>query len=296
MHRITIKQLAVFTAVAKDSSVTQAAQRIGLSQAAVSQALAELEHMLDRALFDRVGRKLVLNIEGKSLLPQALDLLDRVSAIEAPEYNQPFSLRLGASLTVGNHHLVPYVSRFLVEKPQGQIHVDIGNSESVTRALCHFDIDAGFIESDSAHPELITLPWQEDPLVIVAAPLHPLARRQEIGPKELEEANWILRERGSGTRDVFEHATLPHFQARNVRLELGGNVAIIQAVLLGVGLGCVSKVTVMNELANGRLVALPVPWLNLQRMLSVVIHRNKFMGKPLQAFFKTCGVSLEGLI
>jgi DNA-binding transcriptional LysR family regulator len=295
MHHITIKQLAVFAAVAKESSVTQAASRIGLSQAAVSQALSDIEHLLSRRLFDRVGRRLVLNSEGKALLPQALDILDRIVAIESPENTQPFYLRLGASLTVGNHQLMPIISQFLLEKPQGHIHVDIGNSEQVSRALLRFDIDAGFIEGKNYYGELLATPWQEDPLVIIAPPTHPLCKGIPT-PERLAEVDWVLRERGSGTREVFEQAILPHFQVNRVRLELCGNQGINQAVLRGIGLACVSTATVTSELASGKLVALNVPWLNLHRTLSIVVNKQKHLSKPLLAFLHQCGLSIETLV
>jgi DNA-binding transcriptional LysR family regulator len=295
MHRITIKQLAVFTAVAKESSVTSAANRLGLSQAAVSQALSDIEHLLSRRLFDRVGRRLVLNSAGKALLPQAMDILERIIAIESPENTLPFYLRLGASLTVGNQQLVPIMSQFLLEKPQGHIHVDIGNSEHISRALLRFDLDAGFIEGKNYYGELLATPWQEDQLVIIATPTHPLCKSIPT-PEKLAEVDWVLRERGSGTREIFEQAILPYFKVNRIRLELTGNQGINQAVLRGVGISCVSSVTVAAELAAGQLVALPVPWLNLSRTLSIVVNKQKHLSRPLLAFLHQCGLSTETLV
>ena len=294
MHNITIKQLAVFTAVARESSVTHAASRIGLSQAAVSQALSDIEHLLSRRLFDRVGRRLVLNSEGKALLPQAVDILDRIIAIESPENTQPFYLRLGASLTVGNHQLAPIMSQFLREKPHGHIHINTGNSDHICRALLRFDIDAGVIEGKNYHSELLATPWQEDQLAIIAPPTHPLCKGIPT-PDTLAEVDWVLRERGSGTREVFEQAILPHFQVNRVRLELCGNYGVNQAVLHGVGLACVSTVTVASELASGQLVALNVPWLNLRRTLSIVVNKQKHLSRPLLAFLRQCGLSTDTL-
>lgn len=295
MHRITIKQLTVFTAVAKENSVTTAASRIGLSQAAVSQALSDIEHLLSQRLFDRVGRRLVLNAAGKALLPQALDILDRISVIESPAHTQPFFLRLGASLTVGNHQLVPIMSQFLVAKPHGHIQIDIANSEEIARALLRFDLDAGFIEGTNYHSELQAIPWQEDQLAIIAAPNHPLCHTQPT-PEKLAEVDWILRERGSGTREIFEQAILPHFQANRVRLEISGNKAINQAVLQGIGVACVSTVTVASELASGTLVALDVPWLALSRTLNIVLNKQKHLSKPLLSFLQHCGMSIDFLL
>lgn len=295
MHRITIKQLAVFVAVAKENSVTLAANRIGLSQAAVSQGLTDIEHLLNRRLFDRVGRRLVLNTEGKALLPLATEILERVSTIEAPENTSYFFLRFGTSQAIVRHRLTPLINAFLQEKPHGHIHVDIDNSTPIANALLHFDLDAAFIEGKNYDSELLTMPWQEDRLVIIASPCHPFAKTP-IRPDQLSDADWILSKRGSGCREAFEQAILPHFQANRIRLEISDHESICTAVKEGLGLACVSAIGVEEALNQGKLIALDLPWLKLQQTINLVVHRQKHLGKPLLLFLQRCGISTDSLL
>ena len=293
MHRITIKQLAVFVAVAQENSVTHAADRIGLSQAAVSQGLSDIEHLLNRRLFDRVGRRLVLNAEGKALLPHANDILERVTSIEAPENTEHFFLRVGASPTIANYHLSPITNQFLLDKPFGHIHIDIGQSDAITHALLHFDLDAGFIDGKNYHSELLAMPWQEEQLAIIAPKGHPLSKKP-ITPEVLAKADWILQEHGTGSREVFEQAILDLFHPR-IRLEVNSNHAIRRAVLDGLGLACVYPSTVKSELATGELTVLDIPWFDLHHTLYLVVHRQKHLSKPLLALIRQCGISARGL-
>jgi DNA-binding transcriptional LysR family regulator len=290
MHRITIKQLAIFAAVAKDESVTKAANEVGLSQAAVSQALADIEHLLDRPLFDRVGRKLALNGEGKSLLPQALDILGRVKAIEAPMHEQPFSLRIGASLTICDYYLPPALIKLLSAHPHGYVNVQLGNSEQVANALKHFEIDVGFLEQSHRYPDLVMMPWKEDPLVLVAAKDHPLSKEKEVRPEQLSEASWVLREPASDIRQKL-HSAEKLFYMRHISLEMTGNQAIVDAVAQGLGISCLPASIV--EKLTPALTVLNTPWLDLNRTLSVVVHRNKLLTQSLQKLLTICGVKVK---
>ena len=202
---ITVRQLEIFRAIYQEQTVTAAAGKIGLSQAATSQALAELENLLGRKLFDRHGRRIVLNSAGRELLPSAVQVLDRVRDIQGPGADQPRRIGLCASLTAGNYMLPPIISRFVRRHRRYRFHVALGNTNQVVESLLQFESDAGWIEGLAHHRDLTAFPWREDELVIVARPNHPLAGRKAT-PGDLAKADWVLREKGSGTRAVFESA------------------------------------------------------------------------------------------
>ena len=203
--RITLRQLELFTAICQEQTVTAGATRVGLSQAATSQALAELENLLERKLFDRHGRRLVLNAAGRRLLPSAIEVLDRIRDIESSGVRQPVRVAIYASLTAGNYMLPALISRFAVTHPDYRFRVSIGNSEQVAESLLRFESDAGWIEGIVEDPGLMAFPWRNDPLMIVAGSSHPLAGRK-ASIEDLAAALWVLREKGSGTRAVFERA------------------------------------------------------------------------------------------
>jgi DNA-binding transcriptional LysR family regulator len=152
--RITLRQLEIFTEVYRAQTVTGAARKIGLSQAATSQALAELENLLQRKLFDRHGRRVILNPTGRQLLPAAVEVLDRVRDIEVAGTRHDASVSLFASLTTGNYMLPALIARFVRTHRHYHFHVGIGNTDQVVESLLRFESDAGWVEDRVDHPDL----------------------------------------------------------------------------------------------------------------------------------------------
>lgn len=286
MH-ITLRQLAVFTEVLKSGSTTQASQVLALSQSAVSAALADLEGQLGVQLFDRVGKRLVLNEHGRLLYPKALALLEQAGEIEQLFRHDGGALRIAASSTIGNYMLPAMMARYRQDFPATPLELNVGNSQDVISAVADFRVDLGLIEGPCHMPELVTQPWLEDELVVFAAPDNPLTR-QLLTLTALAEAPWILRERGSGTREVLDHlllAHLPHFQ---LVMELGNSEAIKHAVRHGIGISCLSRRVIAEQLTSGALVALSVPLPPMIRTLYLIHHRQKHISNALQRFLSYC--------
>ncbi|MDE0852969.1 MAG: LysR family transcriptional regulator [Nevskia sp.] len=294
--RLTLRQLEVFSAICRSGGVTAAADAIGLSQSAASQALAELESALEGPLFDRAGRKLLLNERGHALLPRASELLERAADIEGTLRQHGGAaevlVRLAASLTVGNYLLPPLVGAYQAQREQTRVALQVENTGAVIAAVAAFQADAGFIEGPCEHADLLELPWREDELVVVAPPGHALARRRRLEPRDLQQTPWVLRERGSGTREVFDRAAEGRGIAVHARLELGHTEAVMRAVMAGAGLGCLSRFVVEDALRRGELAALRTPFLDLRRPLHVVLHRSKFVGPGLRRVLEACGLAL----
>ncbi|WP_442801206.1 DNA-binding transcriptional regulator YeiE [Serratia rubidaea] len=286
MH-ITLRQLAVFTEVLKSGSTTQASQVLALSQSAVSAALADLEGQLGVQLFDRVGKRLVLNEHGRLLYPKALALLEQAGEIEQLFRHDGGALRIAASSTIGNYMLPAMMARYRQDFPATPLELNVGNSQDVISAVADFRVDLGLIEGPCHMPELVTQPWLEDELVVFAAPDNPLTR-QPLTLATLAEAPWILRERGSGTREVLDHlllAHLPHFQ---LVMELGNSEAIKHAVRHGIGISCLSRRVIAEQLDSGALLALSVPLPPMIRTLYLIHHRQKHISNALQRFLSYC--------
>jgi DNA-binding transcriptional LysR family regulator len=289
--QITLRQLEIFSAICQEGTITQAARRIGLSQAAASQALAELENQLQRRLFDRNGRRLRQNAAGSELLPGAIEVLDRVRDIERGAGTPSLNIRLCSSLTVGNYMLPSFIGRFAKRHPGARFQMEIGNTERVVASVRRFESDAGWIEGHARDPQLHSFPWREDRLAIIAAPNHPLAGRRATAAA-LAEASWVLREKGSGTREVFEEAIAGKFYLLRVPAELGGIGAVKRAVMAGVGLSCISRSTIELELKARQLALVHAPWLDLHRQITLLIHRQKYADRGLRQFLHFCGVEL----
>ena len=286
--RISLRQLEVFTAIAQAGSTRAAASALARSQSAISTALAELEEVLNATVFDRIGRRLVLNDQGRLILPAAMDLLQRAGELESMlGAEQVGALRLSASFTIGEYVLPALISDWKQLHRQGNVHLDIVNTHHVLEAVAGFAVDLGFIEGSDTHPDLLVEHWMDDELIIFAAPSHPLLK-QPVSEAALSEANWIMRESGSGTRETTDRLLLPVLGRLSVAMELGSNEAVKRAVASGLGLGCLSRLAVREAIAQGDLVELDTPLPPLLRSFAMVRHRNRSLGRATEAFFKLC--------
>lgn len=289
--RITLKQLDVFSAVAREGSVTRAAQWLNLTQSATSMALADLESQLGEKLFDRIGRRLQLNDLGARLLPLAQETVARAREIEdlaAGDVPGLSRLRLCASLTIGNYLMPGLIADFMQQHPQAELSLDVGNTRHVIESVRQFTCDLGFIEGFCHEPDIDVMPWVSDELVIFAGSTHPLAQRKQLVPEDFAEASWILREPGSGTREVFDNAVSGKLPNLRVRLELGHTEAIRRAVEAGMGIGCASRLSLQDALDSGRVRLLDTPFLDLNRSLFIVCHRSKYRTRGLRTFLDAC--------
>ncbi|GAB2937331.1 DNA-binding transcriptional regulator YeiE [Hafnia psychrotolerans] len=286
MH-ITLRQLEVFAEVLKSGSTTQASIVLSLSQSAVSAALADVEGQLGVQLFDRVGKRLVTNEHGRLLYPKALALLEQAGEIERLFSKDNGSLRIGASSTIGNYMLPKMIADYRLDFPGTPLELNVGNTNDVINAVAEFRVDLGLIEGPCSVPELITQPWLDDQLVVFSAPDNPLAG-QKVSLGTLALAPWILRERGSGTREVLDHLLLPQMPDFNLVMELGNSEAIKHAVRHGIGISCLSRRVIAEQLSGGALVEIHVPQVPLVRKLYLIHHRQKHISNALSRFLTYC--------
>jgi len=294
--RLTLRQLSIFAAVAETGSTSAAGERIALSQSATSGALTELESLLGAQLFDRIGKRLQLNDNGRLLLPLTRELLGAAQEIEslfgsATGEARPTRLRVGASTTIGNYLLPALVAGYERDRPGATVDVAIDNTRAIAGAVARLEVDFGLIEGPCPEPDLRVLPWRDDELVMVCGAGHPLAARP--GPLPLEalgRARWLQRESGSGTREAVEQALLPHLHHLDHAIELGSTEAIKQAAAEGMGVACLSRCGVQDLLTLGRLVVLETALPPLSRRFYLVCHRQKRFSATLNGFLKHIGV------
>lgn len=285
MH-ITLKQLNLFIAVAERENLTKGAQAIFLSQPAASITLQELEMQLAEPLFDRVGKKLVLNKNGRKLYPKAIELIDRTKQIENLFKNKNTvlngTLKIGTSSTIGNYLTPTLIAQFVNLYPEVKIIQKIGNSEEIIEDLEKFNLDIGFIEGVCYSDKLEQQDWGTDELIIFSSPQHPLAKKSEITIKDLENAHWILRESGSGTRETLEK----YFHPKHVVLEIGSTQAIKKIVNQTLNLSCASRYALKKELDEKTLMELSVKNLGIKRHFFQLIHQEKYRTDLIKIFLE----------
>ena len=293
--RLTLRQLQIFSAIAELGTTTAAALSIPLSQSATSAALAELESLLGAPLFDRVGKRLVLNETGRALQLRARVALNAAMEIErdfgvdnaAGNAFLPAQIRIGASTTIGNYVMPARIARLQREQPRIAVEMRIGNTQEVVNAVLRMEVDAGLIEGPCHSEGLDVQLWGTDKMVIVAAADHPLALLgRPVTAEELGQERWLLRESGSGTRELLNQLLLPHLGGFASTTQLGDTEAIKQGTAAGLGISCVSKCAVRDQLALARLVVLQTTLPPLNRAFYRIPHQFKNFSPPLSALLE----------
>ena len=287
--KITLRQIEVFAAVARAENVSRAAEQLAMSQSAASSALVELERQFDCPLFDRIGKSLRLNSTGRGLLARAQDLLDRATDIESYLAGGTLGpLAVGATLTIGNYFTTLVVAEYLRLHPASKIGLHVANMHSIVEQLKRFELDIAMIEDEANDPDLLLVPWLDDALVVFCAPSHELAGRGAPATAELARQKWIVRERGSGTRAVFDRSIARSLPGLNIQLELEHTEAIKRAVESGLGIGCLSRLSLREAFRRGSLVEIPTPQFDLGRQLFFARHRQRQPSPAAQAFIDLC--------
>jgi DNA-binding transcriptional LysR family regulator len=295
--KYTLRQLEVFLATASQSNISRAAKQLFMTQSAASNALKGLEQHYDVQLFDRIGKRLQLNDQGKLIRPQAEALLTQARELELVLQQQAEDglLQVGATLTIGNYLAVDLVAQYTQLHPDSQIKLHVENTESIAAKVINFELDIGLIEGEINHPELDVIPWQDDALIVFCAPDHPLAKNKKVSDQQLLKAQWVLREKGSGTRQTFDRAMHGLLPQLDISLELQHTEAIKRAVESKLGIGCLSKVALHDAFAKGRLLPLKTPTRNFSRQFYFIIHRQKYRSVILKRWLELCIGSLAQL-
>lgn len=291
--KYSFRQLEVFIATAQHENLTRAAQSLAMSQSAASSALRDLEQQFAVQLFDRVGKRLQLNELGQNIRPRVEALLDQARSLELAlaRHEEPGHLKVGATLSIGNYLAVEIMAQYMLDQPGAKVQLEVANTATIVQKLLNFELDIGLIEGETQHPDLEMLPWRDDELVVFCAPDHPLAGRPWLSDEDLRAVHWIIREPGSGTRQHFEwamHGLLPQLQ---IKLELQHTEAIKRAVEAGLGVGCLSAITLVDAFRRGSLVPLAVPQRDFKRGFYFGLHRSKFRTAGLKTWLDLCRAS-----
>ncbi len=289
MH-YTLRQLQVFMAIARLENVTRAAEALSMSQSAASSALKELENQYDIKLFDRAGKRIRLNEHGRQLRPQVEALLAQADALEhtLAAHNTPGTLQVGATLTIGNYLAVELMAEYMAVESNARVELTVANTQSIVDQVLHFDLDVGLVEGELNHPDLNVTEWMDDNLVIFTRPNDTSITDHALSDAELQSLPWIVREPGSGTRQGFDRAMAGLINKTNIRLELQHTEAIKRAVQAGLGVGCLSEISIKEDIERGQLKPLHAPHRNWQRKFYFVLHKQKFESPGVAAWLDLC--------
>ena len=285
--RATLHQLKVFRQVAMSMNYTKAANKLGLSQPAVSIQLKQLENNLDIFLFEKIGKTLYLTVAGKELkqfcdeLFISFDNIDMTLSGLKGELTGDFCLSAVTSAKYFTPHLL---GAFHKRHPKVNFHLDIVNREQIIERLQENKDDLVIMGLLPENMPLAKHPFVDNPIILIASPRHALAQRENIPLAELSQHAFIHREKGSGTRKAIEEVVKAGGVELSVNMTLGNSETIKQAVMADLGISAVSRHSVALELATNTLVELKVEGFPLVKSWYVVHHESKHLSPIAKAF------------
>ena len=289
MKNLTLRQMRVFAAVARNLSFTRAARELHLTQPAVSQQVKLLEEEVGLPLFEQIGRKVHLAPAGIELLrytDQAMELLRQAGeSLAAMRGLKRGVLKLGA-VSTAKYFAPSLLSAFKPAYPEVTIRFAVGNREEIIQQLAANEIDLVIMGRPPRELETVAEPFAKHPLVLIASPRHPLASKRRIKLSQLATESFLIREEGSGTRASMERVFREREVPIQVSMEVSSNETIKQAVMADMGISFISSHTVGLELAAGKLVILDVVGLPIVRDWYVIHLRDKRLA-PIPAAFRT---------
>ncbi|HKL58171.1 MAG TPA: LysR family transcriptional regulator [Sphaerochaeta sp.] len=283
---MTLRDLRVFAQVAKTLSMSESATILGCAQPTVSHVIATIEEEYGVRLFERLSRRLYLTDDGSYLLSYAQGILSLYDEVDANlgSYALPVVLRMGATITVGSSIMGRLVSRFEEEHPLIRVEVYVDNTEAIEALLRESRLDLALVEGQVMHPSLVTEEVLPDSLVLVAATAFPIP--SEVDLSDFEGLPFILREKGSGTRDLFMKLLKERGVSIREKWVCHSSDAILSAVLSGQGLTVISRRLVAPHLETGTMREVTIRGVSFARMFSLAFHKDKFFTPPLEQLVK----------
>ena len=285
---MNLHHLAIFATVAATGSLTASARKLHVSQPALSRELKAFEQRLGVTLFERHAKGMRLTQAGEVLNRYAVRLFELERTAEAAMQEIAGALRgrltLGASNTIGTYVLPPLLATFRRQRPHVEISLFVGNTEQVSQGVDDMRFMLGFIEGPLHLQGLRSTVFQHDEIMPVAAPDHPLFARKALKPEDLSGEPLLMREHGSGTRELIAAALQRQNITPGETMEFGNTEALKRAAVHGGGIAWLPRICMLNELADGSLRTLLVRELTITRPL-MMVERESAQMEPAAAAF-----------
>ena len=285
---MTLRNLNIFLAVYETGSTTAAAEKLYLAQPSISVAIAELEKEYGVPLFERGGRRLTVTESGELFYQYARHILDLCGQLDDRMQGlaDGGTLRIGASITIGNYYLPGYVREMAGRWPQTTVRAFIENTGTLEAMLLANQLDAAVWEGDVHNPSLVGREIGRDHLQMICSPEHPLARHGSVAPQVLCMQNFLLREKGSAVRDLFDLRMGELGLAVEPLWESVSTQAIVHAVAQDIGVSVLPYALVRGAAEQRRIACVEIDGLDLSRKLRLVYRKNKYISPQLHSFFE----------
>ena len=297
LPKITLKQLSVFVSIYQTGSTSRASEVLHLSQSAVSSALTELEARLQMPLFERVGRRLNQHPNAHPIYIQAQAILGQSLTLEHYHKHQAGQIHIGASTTIGNYVLPPLLAKLYEALPDADVDMYIANTQEVVAEIEQLNIDIALVEGMPRPVDMKVIEqrvWRTDTLMIFAKQnskwltdvgyYNDANDCYELSIEQLSTLPLLVREAGSGTRQIIDEQLLQHLPNAEVIMAIQQSEAIKHMVSADIGLGCLSQHVIEAELATGKLVQVQVAGIDLSRTWWLVWHKARHQSPIWQSF------------
>jgi len=281
--KLTLRQMEIFLNVVHAGHLTNVAKNMNLSQSAVSMSIKELENILGRPVFDRINKKLVLNEVGRAFHKEVAPLFKRFSDIEYEFKNSENKgvIRVGASTTIVDYLMPTIICLYMSSYPDVKVTLKEGNTQEIAQMIKEGSIDVGFVEGFISGSEIIREKIAIDELLVVTADKS-LCKPHSI--ENFSDKRWVLREEGSGTREVFLDYIKEKVDELNIFLELGHTESIKTILMNRECLTCISKISVQSDINEGKLFQVPVKNFDCTRDFLMIYHKDKYRSALFDKF------------
>jgi len=281
--KLTLRQMEIFLNVVKEGHLTNVAKGMGLSQSAISMAIKELEKILGNPLFDRINKKLILNEMGRSFEKEIAPIIKKINDIEYEFKNtvNKGMVRVGASTTVVDYMMPPIICSYMNNYPDVKVGLKEGNTKNIVELIKEGKLDVGFIEGMVNDSDIIKEVVGVDELVVVTTDSE---LTKECFIDSLQSKKWVLREEGSGTREVFLDYVKDKVDHINIFLELGHTESIKSLLMNHQCLTCISKIAVRKEIEENKLIQIPLKNFECKRHFFMIYHKDKYRSELFNKF------------
>lgn len=290
---LNFNQLRVFCLAAKHENFTTAAEKLFVTQPAVTAQIRQLESACNLRLFKKRGRKVYLSDEGKILYPYVSRIFEYEkeleNVIEDMRELKRGVLRLGTTKAYARYFMPWIITRFRETYPDIKIHLDEGSSQDMTLSLVNFQNEIAIIAKAQDHPDVCFSPFSMEEVVLIAAPDHPLAAKRAVPFDQVAKEPIIMKEVGSGTRRLVTQLFERHGCAPDILMETSNTEFIKQLVQRGDGVSFLVKQSVVVELEEGRLATITLEGARIFLDVSIAYLKNQHLSPPAQAFLDILG-------
>lgn len=288
---MTLRHMMIFRAVCEAGfHSTRAAEALHMTQPAVSLAIKEMERYYGVRLFDRIGRRLQITDAGKRVLQYAIHISDLFVDMETElrDWGTKGTVRVGASITIGSQFLPGYVRAFSGMWPDTEVRVVVEQSDRLEKKLLANELDCALIEGIPHDPSIVSEAYLEDHLSVVCSAEKGWKQGQTITQEEFRAQRFLLREPGSGTREVFDRAVAQAGIRVTPIWEAMSTTALVNAVINDLGISVLPHRMIQPALNRGQIVTVEVEGLAFQRDFYMIHHKDKFLTESVKAFMELC--------